>query len=400
MHFQLTDEQRGLQDAVRSYLRDRFGPEQVRALFDNDTDGVPADLWKAVNEQGWLAVLVPEEHDGLGLGLLDASVISRAFGAATVPGPWLSTILVGEAVRLAGSPAQQAEHLPRLTEGLVMGAVALVRNGATPNPAGAPVEVGGDSLTGDLGLVEYAEVANALVVASRDGGLHLVDPQGPGVTVTPQDSLDRTTKLARVVLDGAPAERLQNSSPEVLQEVLDRAAVLVAGDLAGIARKALTDTVEYDKIRLQFGKPVGSFQAIKHDLADLHVAVTMAEHAATYAAHAFDIDAPDKQLAASIAKSKAADASRTAVSAMIQYHGGIGYTWEHDSHFYFKRSKRQEASYGDVAQHRERIATLLIDGAGPTAGAGQNAAAGNAHESGGRAAASRDGQDRVTGPTA
>ena len=380
MHFQLTDEQRALQDAVRSYLRDRFGPDQVRALFDNDTDGVPADLWKAVNEQGWLAVLVPEEHDGLGLGLLDASVISRAFGAATVPGPWLSTILVGEAVRLGGSPAQQAEHLPRLTEGLVMGAVALVRNGSTPNPAGAPVEVSGDSLTGDLGLVEYAEVANALVVASRDGGLHLVNPQGPGVTVTPQDSLDRTTKLARVVLDGAPAERLEGSSPEVLQEVLDRAAVLVAGDLAGIARKALTDTVEYDKIRLQFGKPVGSFQAIKHDLADLHVAVTMAEHAATYAAHAFDSDAPDKQLAASIAKSKAADASRTAVSAMIQYHGGIGYTWEHDSHFYFKRSKRQEASYGDVAQHRERIAQLLIDGAG------QTAAATTGHESGGMAA--------------
>ena len=375
MQFQLTDEQRALQDAVRSYLRDRFGPTQVRALFDEDTDGVPADLWKACHEQGWLAVLVPEEHDGLGLGLLDASVIARAFGSATAAGPWQSTILAGEAVRLAGSTAQQAEHLPRLTDGALVGAVALVRNGATPTPAGAPLEVGGSvggALSGDLGLVEYAEAATVLVVASRDGGLHLVDPKGAGVTITPMDSLDRTTKLARVVLDSAPAERLEGSSPAVLQELLDRAAVLVASDLAGIARKALTDTVEYDKIRQQFGKPVGSFQAIKHDLADLHVAVTMAEHAATYAAHAFDIDAPDKHLAASIAKSKAADASRTAVSAMIQYHGGIGYTWEHDSHFYFKRSKRQEASYGDVAQHRERIATLLIDGAGqhaaPTSG--------------------------------
>ena len=364
MQFQLTDEQRALQDAVRSYLRDRFGPDQVRALYENDTDGLPSDLWKAVNEQGWLAVLVPEEYDGLGLGLLDASVIARAFGAATAPGPWLSTLLAGEAVRLAGSAAQQAVQLPTLTEGTLVAAVALVRNGATPTPAGAPIEVSGATLTGDLGLVEYAEVANVLVVASRDGGLHLVDPQGTGVTVTPQDSLDRTVKLARVQLDGAPAERLEGSSPEVLQELLDRAAVLVANDLAGIARKALTETVEYDKIRHQFGKPVGSFQAIKHDLADLHVAVTMAEHAATYAAHAFDIDAPDKQLAASIAKSKAADASRTAVSAMIQYHGGIGYTWEHDAHFYFKRSKRQEASFGDVAQHRERIAQLLIDGAG------------------------------------
>ena len=381
MQFQLTDEQRALQDAVRSYLRDRFGPVAVRALFDTDSDGVPADLWRACSEQGWLAVLVPEEHEGLGLGLLDASVIARAFGAATVPGPWLSTVVAGEALRLAGSPAQQAEHLPRLSVGELKAAVALVRNGATPNPAGAPLPSSGPTLTGDLGLVEYAEVADLLVVATQDGGLHLVDPRGAGLTITPQDPLDRTTRLARVQLDGAPAERLENSSPEVLQEVLDRAAVLVAGDLAGIARKALTDTVEYDKIRQQFGKPVGSFQAIKHDLADLHVAVTMAEHAATYAAHALDIDAPDKQVAASIAKSKAADASRTAVSAMIQYHGGIGYTWEHDSHFYFKRSKRQEASYGDVAQHRERIATLLIDGAGRSV-----AAATTGHESGGMAA--------------
>ncbi len=380
MQFQLTDEQRALQDAVRSYLRDRFGPTQVRALFDTDTDGVPADLWKACNEQGWLAVLVPEEYDGLGLGLLDASVIARAFGSATAPGPWQSTILAGEAVRLAGSPAQQAEHLSRLTDGALVGAVALVRNGSTPNPAGAPLEAGGEALSGDLGLVEYAEAATVLVVASRDGGLHLLDPKGPGVTITAMDSLDRTTKLARVVLDGAPAERLEGSSPAVLQELLDRAAVLVAGDLVGIARKALMDTVEYDKIRQQFGKPVGSFQAIKHDLADLHVAVTMAEHAATYAAHAFDVDAPDKQLAASIAKSKAADASRTAVSAMIQYHGGIGYTWEHDSHFYFKRSKRQEASYGDVAQHRERIAQILIDGAEHSTGSTTG------HESGGMAA--------------
>ena len=138
--------------------------------------------------------------------------------------------------------------------------------------------------------------------------------------------------------------------------------MLVANDLVGIARKALTDTVEYDKTRVQFGKPVGSFQAIKHDLADLHIAITFAEHAATYAAHAADVDADDRRLAASIAKAKAADAADAAVSAMIQYHGGIGYTWEHDTHFYFKRSKRLEGAYGDAAQHRERIAQLVIDG--------------------------------------
>jgi alkylation response protein AidB-like acyl-CoA dehydrogenase len=366
MKFQLTDEQRALQDAVRSYLRDKFGPPQVRELYeDPSSDGVPEGLWRALGEQGWLAVLVPEEHDGIGLGLLDAAVIARAFGAGTVPGPWLGTILLGEALRLAGSDAQQKALLPGLAAGEVKGAVALLRNGSSPHPAGAPATADGGTLSGRLELVEYAGIADTLLVAAQDG-LYLVDPAA--ATVTTHDALDRTTRLATVVLDNTPAERLERSSPEVLQELLDRAAVLAANDLVGIARKALTDTVEYDKTRVQFGKPVGSFQAIKHDLADLHLAVTMAEHAAIYAAHAFDIGAPDRQLASSIAKAKAGDTASRATGAMIQYHGGIGYTWEHDSHFYFKRAKRLEYQYGDASHHRERIAQLVVD-AGDHAGA-------------------------------
>ena len=363
MEFALDDEQRALQDAVRSYLRDRFGPAQVRALYDDPTsDGVPAALWQAVGEHGWLAVLVPEEHDGIGLGLLDAAVIARAFGAGNVPGPWLGTILLGEAVRLAGSKEQQAALLPRLAAGEVKGAVALVQQGSIST---SPATATGGALSGSLGLVEYASVADTLVVAAQDG-LYLVDPRGAGVTLTDHDVLDRTTRLQTVVLDGAPGERLEESGADVLQDLLDRAAVLVANDLAGIARKAITDTVEYDKTRVQFGKPVGSFQAIKHDLADLHIAVTMAEHAGLYAAHAQDVDAADRRLAASIAKAKASDAANDATSAMIQYHGGIGYTWEHDAHFSFKRGKRLEHAYGDSSQHRERIAGLVLD-TGPEA---------------------------------
>ena len=363
MEFALDDEQRALQDAVRSYLRDRFGPAQVRALYDDPTsDGVPAGLWQAIGEQGWLAVLVPEEHDGIGLGLLDAAVLARAFGTGNVPGPWLGTVLLGEAVRLAGSEEQQAALLPRLAAGEVKGAVALTRQGSASTP---PATATGGTLSGDLGLVEYASVADTLVVAAQDG-LYLVDPRGAGVTVTPHDALDRTTRLQTVALDGAAGERLEAGDADVLQDLLDRAAVLVANDLAGIARKAITDTVEYDKTRVQFGKPVGSFQAIKHDLADLHIAVTMAEHAGLYAAHAQDVDATDRRLAASIAKAKATDAADAATSAMIQYHGGIGYTWEHDAHFSFKRCKRLQFAYGDAAQHRERIASLVLDG-GPAA---------------------------------
>ncbi len=138
--------------------------------------------------------------------------------------------------------------------------------------------------------------------------------------------------------------------------------MLAANDLAGIARVALTRTVDYDKTREQFGKPVGSFQAIKHALADLHVAVTMAEHAGWYAAHALDAGLPDASLAVSVAKAKASDAARDATAAMIQFHGGIGYTWEHDAHLFFKRAKRIEYSYGDAATHRERVARLVVDG--------------------------------------
>jgi acyl-CoA dehydrogenase len=368
MHFALDDEQRALQDAVRSYLRDRFGPEKVREVYDDPQgDGDPAELWKALSEQGWLAVTVPEEHDGLGLGLLEASVISRALGAGTIPGPWLGTVLAAEAVRLAGSDAQQASWLPRLASGALKGAVALVRPGSSPEPRYAPASSSGGTLSGQLQIVEYAHVADVLVVAAASGdsgvGLHLVDPNGEGVTITRCSALDRSTRTSTVDLDRAPAERLESSSADALQLLLDCAAVLVANDLVGIARKALTDTVEYDKTRVQFGRPVGSFQAIKHSLADLHVAVTVAEHAAMYAAYALDAARDDAALAVSIAKSKAADTARRATSDMIQYHGGIGFTWEHDAHFSFKRAKRQEYAYGDAAQHRERIARLLIDAA-------------------------------------
>jgi len=398
MHFALDDDQKALQDAVRAYLRDRFDLEKVREVYEApDGDGDPAELWKAVSEQGWLAVLVPEEHDGVGLGLVAAAVIARALGAGTVPGPWLGTVLAAEAVRLAGSDAQKAEWLPRLAAGEVKGAVALVKAGSSPEPRFAPATSSGGRLSGQLQIVEYAEQAGVLVVAAQDG-LYLVDPHGDGVALTRCSALDRSTRTYTVDLDGAAGSRLEASSEDALQELLDRAAVLVANDLVGLARKALTDTVEYDKTRVQFGRPVGSFQALKHHLADLHVAVTMAEHAALYAAHAVETGADDARLAVSIAKAKAADTARRAVSDMIQYHGGIGFTWEHHAHFYFKRAKRLEYAYGDAAQHRERIAQLLIDRPGERLSLGEGGADGGQSTVG--AAAGSQGTGVAAGATA
>ena len=376
MRFALTDEQRALQEAVRDYLGDRFGPAQVREVYeDPQGDANPASLWNAFAEQGWLGLMVPEESDGFGAGMVEASVVARAFGAGTVPGPWLATVLAAEAVRLGGSDAQRKSWLPRLAAGEVKAAVALLTPGNSPRPGGAGVTASGGALSGTLELVEYGSIAELFVVAAGPGELYLVEP-GTGVTVDKLEALDRTSRLTRVTLDGAAAEKLDAADAGVHQQLLDRAAVLVANDLVGIARKALTDTVEYDKTRVQFGRPVGSFQAIKHNLADLHVAITMAEHAGLYAAYALDADREDATVAVSIAKAKAGEVARQATSDMIQYHGGIGYTWEHDAHFYFKRAKRLEYAYGDAAQHLERIASVLVDGAHPGHAAHGGAAVG------------------------
>jgi alkylation response protein AidB-like acyl-CoA dehydrogenase len=338
--FALTSDQQDFGTAVRTYLADRFDLDAVRAVVDDPSgDGHPAALWKASSEQGWLAVLVPEEYDGLGLGMVDAQVIARELGAGVAPGPWRGTVLAAEAIRLTGSTEQQQAWLPRLAAGDAVGALALRGGLDTGWPA-----------------VEYAEVAD-VIVAADGAGLRLVDPSG--AQPTRQPSFDGTTRLASVAA-GAEGAELPGGSGEARAALAARAAVLVAADLVGVAREALTRTVAYDRERTQFGVPVGSFQAIKHHLADLHVGVSMAEHAVLYAAHALDDGRPDTELAVAVAKAKAGDVALQSTAAMIQYHGGIGYTWEHEAHLFYKRAKRLAGSYGTADEHRARIAELTI----------------------------------------
>ena len=198
-----------------------------------------------------------------------------------------------------------------------------------------------------LAAVEYGAIAD--VVVTPDGRLVT------GASSTPRGSYDGTVRLAD--LTGGTVEELAGP---VEAEIRSRAAVLAAADLVGVAREALTRTVAYDRERRQFGVPVGSFQAIKHALADLHCTVTMAEHAVLYAAHAVEVGVEDAPLAVAVAKAKAGDAALASTGAMIQYHGGIGYTWEHEAHLFYKRAKRLAGQWGDAATHRARIAELTI----------------------------------------
>jgi alkylation response protein AidB-like acyl-CoA dehydrogenase len=348
MFFALTDDQRDFGTAVRDFLAGKFDLEAVRAVVeDPDGDGHPAALWQAMGEQGWLAALVPEEYDGLGLGMVDAQVIARELGAGVAPGPWRGTVLAAEAIRLAGSKSQQQQWLPKLASGAVVGAVAL--RGSTED--GWPA-------------VEYAGSAEVIVVADAFG-LRLL--RADEVRAKRLDSFDATTRLATVTLADGVGEPLPGGTAQARAELAARAAVLIAADLVGGAREALTRTVAYDRERKQFGVPVGSFQAIKHTLADLHVGVTMAEHAVLYAAHALDsgpgggTELDDAAaLAVAVAKSKASDTGALVTAAMIQYHGGIGYTWEHEAHFFYKRAKRLAGTGGTADEQRERIAELTI----------------------------------------
>jgi acyl-CoA dehydrogenase len=208
--------------------------------------------------------------------------------------------------------------------------------------------------------VDRIVVAAAVDEADGELGLWLVDPSSSGVTLTRTPTLDATTRTSTLSLTDAAAERLPGADSRVVADLVARATVLAANDLVGIAREALTRTVAHLRTREQFGKPVGSFQALKHHLADLLVALTMAEHAGWYAAHALDAGLPDAAVAVSVAKAKTSDVARLATARMIQYHGGIGYTWEHETHFFFKRARRLEQTYGDAAQHRNRIAQLVL----------------------------------------
>jgi alkylation response protein AidB-like acyl-CoA dehydrogenase len=372
MEFALDEEQLGLQSAVRDLIATHSNLDVVRTVVDSpQSDGVPAGLWARIADQGWPAVLIPEEYGGLGLGLLEAAVITRCLGAGVVPGPVAASMIGGEAIRRAGSAEQQATWLPGLAEGRVRLAVALLRPSAAWDRPGDGVKAAGQTaegkLTGEIGQVEYAHLADRIVVAAvaddptAEVGLWLVDPASTGVTSTRTPTLDATTRTSKLTLTGVEAERLPGGDPATVADLVSRATVLAANDLVGIARTALTRTVDYLRTREQFGKPIGSFQALKHQLADLLVGLTMAEHTGWYAAHALDAQLPDAALAVSVAKAKASDVARLATARMIQYHGGIGYTWEHETHFFFKRARRLEQTYGDAAQHRARIAAVTLD---------------------------------------
>ncbi len=323
-------------------------------------DGFDRGLWEAMAEQGWLAVEVPESAGGLGMGMVEVAVLAEQLGRRTAPAPFLSTILAMGALAQAGDDeavALDAVHeaegwAERLAAGEAVGTLAWAAR-----PGTVTVQNDGDHrlLTGRPEPTLYGAEADVVVVVTEDAVYVVAQPDGERPAVEP--AMDRTRSLAWLRFEDTPAHRIGGSA--AARRLVDRAASGTAAELLGTASIALEMSVEYAKVRRQFGHPIGSFQAIKHKLADSLVDVEAMRSSAYYAAWCLATDDPEASLAASMAKAWCSDAAERVLAAGMQVHGGIGFTWDADIHLSLKRSRLDATSCGTAAWHRERIAALL-----------------------------------------
>jgi alkylation response protein AidB-like acyl-CoA dehydrogenase len=377
MDIGFSEEQELLRDTARKFLDAACSARFVRERMATPEAMTP-EFWSQIAEQGWLGINFSEDDGGSGLGLTDLVVLMEEMGRAVMPGPYLATALLGgAAIREAGSAGQRRDYLPRIAAGELKATLASTEPNARWDASGIMMNAqpmrGGFMLSGSKLFVPDAHLAEIIVVAARtrDGStmedgvsLFLLPKDAAGLSVALMPSIDETRKLCEIhfanvaVPQTALLGELHEGWP-ALARVYDGATVALSAEICGGAQRVLEMTVEYAKLRETFGKPIGSYQGVKHKCADMLVEVENAKSLTYYAAWAVDEKQADAPLAVSMAKSYASDASRKVSNAGIQLHGGIGMTWEHDLHLYMKRAKASEVAFGDATWHRERVASLL-----------------------------------------
>jgi alkylation response protein AidB-like acyl-CoA dehydrogenase len=354
MHFAFTDEQEQLRRGARRFLDAQAGSARVRTVAASDT-GWDLDAWRRIaSELGWPALVVPEAHGGAGLGAVELVAILEETGRVLLPSPFFATCALATSALLAsGDEAAKQTYLPKIAEGQLTATLAW--------PGTAAVGRDG-TLFGRLAQVVDGHAAELLVVAGDDASLYLVPYDAPGLTRRALPTLDRTRRLAELTLANVAATRLgaPGAAPAILAATLDLANVALAAEQLGGAQRCLEMAVDYAKTRVQFGRAIGSFQAIKHKCADLFVAVESARSAVYWAADAAAQRSPDLPLAAATARATASEAFYKCAAENIQIHGGIGFTWEHDAHLFFRRARAGLTFLGDVAAQRERVATAIL----------------------------------------
>jgi alkylation response protein AidB-like acyl-CoA dehydrogenase len=337
MDFELSDDQRALQDAAADLLGSLSTPAQVRASAQRE-EPFDAGLWKAMVEQGWTGVELPEAQGGLGLGMVEAAVLAEQVGAHVAPAPILENLLAAGALANANEEA----WVERLLSGDAVAAVAWRPDIPVP----------------------YAPVADVAVVLGTDNRDVLLVDLSDGPAITREPAMDLTRPLGWLRLEGRNPTTIGGADDAA--QLLDRGATLYAAALLGGAARVLDMATEYAKERVQFGKPIGSFQAVKHRCADMLVDVEGMRSTAYWAAWCLGAGQDDAHVAASTAKTWCSDAARRVMASGLQVHGGIGFTWEHDLHLFVKRSQLDQLAFGDAAFHRERLGALLRESLEPT----------------------------------
>jgi alkylation response protein AidB-like acyl-CoA dehydrogenase len=331
MNFELTDDQQAIQRTARDFLAAEYPPAEVRRLAYDVPRGFTDEGWTRICELGWPALLVAEEDGGLGLGVVELAVVQEELGAALAPSPFLSTVVAAALIAEAGSDEQRSRWLPALAAGEARGAVATLRD--------------------DGGWTAVPDADGADVVVVRDGERWAL---AQGASAEALEALDPTRRLWRVRADGE-----LDALPGDGARAVDIAAVALAAESVGVARRALDMAVRYAKEREQFGRPIGAYQAVSHACAQMLLEVEGARSTALYAAWTLDHEPESAPLAASMAKAYASDAGWRVPAASLQVHGGIGFTWEHDLHLWLKRGKANAYLWGDAREHRARVADLI-----------------------------------------
>jgi alkylation response protein AidB-like acyl-CoA dehydrogenase len=368
VNFTFTPEQEELRASVRRFLADKSPSEQVRRLIESQ-EGYDPLIWKQMAGQlGLQGLAIPEELGGSGFTVVEQAIVFEEMGRALLCAPYFSTVaLAGSLLSELGDPAASARWLPSVADGSLIATVAFLEEDGHWDAGRAATSAtrtpDGWALDGVKAYVTDGCLASLLLVVARTDegpGVFAVEAGASGLTRAPVSALDLTRKLARVELAGTPAQRVgPPDAASALTRALDRAIALLTAEQAGAAQRCLDMAVDYAKLRVQFGRPIGSFQAIKHKCADMLLEVESAKSAARYAAWAAAENPEELPIAASVAKAYCSEALFHVAAENIQVHGGIGFTWEHDAHLYFRRAKASELMLGDPAYHRSRIADLV-----------------------------------------
>jgi alkylation response protein AidB-like acyl-CoA dehydrogenase len=369
----VTEEQEELRASVRRFLADRAPITVVREQMET-TDGLDAGVWRQAGEQlGLQGIAIPEEYGGAGFSFAEQAIVLEELGAALYGGPYLaSAVLAATALLASQDEDARKTYLPGIASGATIATLAFTEEDGSWEPdavrlAANPSQdnsADGWRLDGRKSFVLDGHTANLILVVACTGdslSLFAVPAEANGLTRTALPTLDQTRKLARLDFAAVPATLIGSvgDGREVLSRTLDVAAIAQAAEQLGGAQRALDMAVGYAKVRHQFGRPIGSFQAIKHRCADLLLEVESLRSAVQYAAAAVAEDSAEVPVVASLVKAYASDVYFHVAAENIQIHGGIGFTWEHDAHLYFKRAKASELFLGDASYHREHLATRI-----------------------------------------